>query len=150
MYLAHMFNTLQRLEDETSEQEDQLPRLSVDIREKQYGYVERMPPFVYRHRGLVHYRPADALTILGMLAYIGHNKAVADLTLGFGWGDVVAGGRFTYYLWRSAHFSILFSPRNRILGERQLTLMLIDSSSGLDEIQDFRKRYFSSVDISTG
>jgi len=52
----------------------------------------------------------------GSLAYIGSDKAIADLPFGFSGGNVAAGGQLTYYFWRSAYLSKLFSLRNRTLG----------------------------------
>jgi NADH:ubiquinone reductase (non-electrogenic) len=41
---------------------------------------------------------------------------VADLPFGWAGGNVAAGGQLTYYFWRSAYLSKLFSLRNRTLG----------------------------------
>jgi NADH:ubiquinone reductase (non-electrogenic) len=54
--------------------------------------------------------------LIGSLAYIGSDKAVADLPFGWAGGNVAAGGQLTYYFWRSAYLSKLFSLRNRTLG----------------------------------
>lgn len=56
-------------------------------------------PFHYTHQG--------------SLAYIGSDKAIADLP--FGAGNFATGGVATYYFWRSAYMSQLFSLRNRVL-----------------------------------
>ena len=69
---------------------------------KQLSRVKLMKPFEYSHQG--------------SLAYIGSDKAVADLPFGFKGGNVAAGGQLTYYFWRSAYLSKLFSLRNRTLG----------------------------------
>ncbi|TPX49463.1 hypothetical protein SeMB42_g01577 [Synchytrium endobioticum] len=47
---------------------------------------------------------------LGTLAYIGSNHAIADLPFG-----ISLGGVLTFYFWRSAYMSNLFSWRNRAL-----------------------------------
>jgi NADH:ubiquinone reductase (non-electrogenic) len=47
---------------------------------------------------------------LGSLAYIGSDEAIADLPFG-----VHIGGALTYYFWRSAYLSNLFSIRNKSL-----------------------------------
>jgi len=65
------------------------------------------------------------LTYVGSLAYIGSDKAVADLPFGFKGGNVAAGGQLTYYFWRSAYLSKLFSLRNRTLGNRPRLLELM-------------------------
>ncbi|TPX33233.1 hypothetical protein SmJEL517_g03809 [Synchytrium microbalum] len=46
----------------------------------------------------------------GTLAYIGSGQAIADLP-----GGVALGGALTFYFWRSAYMSNLFSWRNRAL-----------------------------------
>ena len=61
---------------------------------------KQIAPFEYTHQG--------------SLAYIGSEKAVADIT----WftGDSVAlGGLLTYFFWRSAYLNMCFSTRNRLL-----------------------------------
>ena len=54
-----------------------------------------VPPFEYKR--------------MGMLAYVGGNRAVADLP------GVKAGGFITFLFWRSVYFSKLMSLRNRVL-----------------------------------
>ncbi|KAI5475806.1 NADH dehydrogenase [Pseudohyphozyma bogoriensis] len=56
-------------------------------------------PFHYSHQG--------------SLAYIGSDKAIADLP--FMKGNLAAAGMATYWFWRSAYMSQLFSLRNRLL-----------------------------------
>ncbi|EJD40789.1 NADH dehydrogenase [Auricularia subglabra TFB-10046 SS5] len=60
----------------------------------------RFAPFHYSHQG--------------SLAYIGSDRAIADLPL-FGAGNLATGGVATYLFWRSAYISTLFSLRNRVL-----------------------------------
>ncbi|KAJ7653331.1 pyridine nucleotide-disulfide oxidoreductase-domain-containing protein [Mycena polygramma] len=59
----------------------------------------KIRPFQYSHQGT--------------LAYIGSDKAIADLP--FLNGSFASGGFLTYYFWRSAYLSTLFSLRNRTL-----------------------------------
>ncbi|KAJ6466912.1 pyridine nucleotide-disulfide oxidoreductase-domain-containing protein [Mycena sanguinolenta] len=59
----------------------------------------KIRPFSYSHQGT--------------LAYIGSDKAIADLP--FLNGSVATGGFLTFYFWRSAYLSTLFSLRNRTL-----------------------------------
>ncbi|KAJ7100625.1 pyridine nucleotide-disulfide oxidoreductase-domain-containing protein [Mycena belliarum] len=59
----------------------------------------KIRPFSYSHQGT--------------LAYIGSDKAIADLP--FLNGSFASGGLLTYYFWRSAYISTLFSLRNRTL-----------------------------------
>ncbi|KAF7369064.1 Mitochondrial external NADH dehydrogenase [Mycena venus] len=59
----------------------------------------KIRPFTYSHQGT--------------LAYIGSDKAIADLP--FLNGSFASGGFLTFYFWRSAYLSTLFSLRNRTL-----------------------------------
>ncbi|KAI0199689.1 hypothetical protein F4808DRAFT_431746 [Astrocystis sublimbata] len=67
--------------------------------ERQLRHVKDVKPFNYSHQG--------------SLAYIGSEKAVADLP----WlnGNFASGGKMTYLFWRSAYLSMCFSTRNRVL-----------------------------------
>ncbi|KAI1464990.1 FAD/NAD(P)-binding domain-containing protein [Daldinia caldariorum] len=67
--------------------------------EKQLRRMKDIKPFHYSHQG--------------SLAYIGSEKAVADVA----WlnGNVASGGKLTYLFWRSAYLSMCFSTRNRAL-----------------------------------
>ncbi|KAI1144523.1 FAD/NAD(P)-binding domain-containing protein [Hypoxylon sp. FL0543] len=67
--------------------------------EKQLRRIKDVKPFHYSHQG--------------SLAYIGSEKAVADVA----WlnGNIAAGGKLTYLFWRSAYLSMCFSTRNRVL-----------------------------------
>jgi len=61
--------------------------------------VRQLSPFEYTHQG--------------SLAYIGMERAVADISW---WnGNLASGGTWTYLFWRSAYLSMCFSTRNRIL-----------------------------------
>jgi NADH:ubiquinone reductase (non-electrogenic) len=121
-YLARLFNTMARtnaLETDiaslkagpaTPERQEALAR-----KQKELSRVKLMKPFEYSHQGSSNsIRRADYH--LGSLAYIGSDKAIADLPFGFSGGNVAAGGQMTYYFWRSAYLSRLFSLRNRTLG----------------------------------
>ncbi|KAF2185830.1 FAD/NAD(P)-binding domain-containing protein [Zopfia rhizophila CBS 207.26] len=112
-FLARLFNQMAK----TNEIEKQLAHLSeaqekapnkeardqvfTDIKDlqKRLRRVKRMGPFEYSHQG--------------SLAYIGSEKAVADIS----WlsGNFATGGTLTYFFWRSAYLSMCFSTRNRIL-----------------------------------
>ncbi|KAJ7621191.1 pyridine nucleotide-disulfide oxidoreductase-domain-containing protein [Roridomyces roridus] len=59
----------------------------------------KIRPFNYSHQGT--------------LAYIGSDKAIAQLPVMN--GSFASGGVLTYYFWRSAYLSTLFSLRNRTL-----------------------------------
>ncbi|KAJ7254631.1 pyridine nucleotide-disulfide oxidoreductase-domain-containing protein [Mycena haematopus] len=82
--------------------------LHEDERKKTLGELEgvkrqlakfKIRPFSYSHQGT--------------LAYIGSDKAIADLP--FLNGSLASGGFLTFYFWRSAYLSTLFSLRNRTL-----------------------------------
>ncbi|PCH42023.1 NADH dehydrogenase [Wolfiporia cocos MD-104 SS10] len=66
---------------------------------KQLAKAEKLRPFQYSHQG--------------SLAYIGSDKAIADLP--FFNGNLATGGVATFLFWRSAYLSTLFSLRNRTL-----------------------------------
>jgi len=70
----------------------------VEAAKKQLSKV-KLRPFEYSHQG--------------SLAYIGSEKAIADLP--FMNGNIATGGVATYLFWRSAYLSTLFSLRNRVL-----------------------------------
>jgi NADH:ubiquinone reductase (non-electrogenic) len=61
--------------------------------QKRLRRVKQMGPFEYSHQG--------------SLAYIGSEKAVADIS----WltGNLASGGQLTYLFWRSAYLSMCFS-----------------------------------------
>lgn len=112
-FLARMFNNMAK----TAEIEKELSQLSVEqekapskeARDKVFGEIKSLQqrlrriksigPFEYSHQG--------------SLAYIGSEKAVADIS----WfaGNIASGGTITYIFWRSAYLSMCFSTRNRIL-----------------------------------
>ncbi|KAK3680100.1 NADH:ubiquinone oxidoreductase [Recurvomyces mirabilis] len=112
-FLARLFNQMAK----TEEIETELASLSIaqekaanketrddafakikDL-QKRLRRVKSMGPFEYSHQG--------------SLAYIGSEKAVADIS----WltGNLATGGQLTYFFWRSAYLSMCFSTRNRIL-----------------------------------
>ncbi|KAG8905734.1 NADH:ubiquinone oxidoreductase [Tulasnella sp. 403] len=66
---------------------------------KQLNQASKIRPFHYSHQG--------------SLAYIGSDKAIADLP--FFNGNFASGGVATFLFWRSAYVSTLFSLRNRTL-----------------------------------
>jgi len=108
-FLARMFNTMAK----TTAIEEQLAGLSevqgsaktpearneafneIKDLQKRLRRVKQISPFEYSHQG--------------SLAYIGSEKAVADLS----WltGNFATGGRLTYLFWRSAYLSMCFSSK---------------------------------------
>ncbi|RYP71703.1 hypothetical protein DL771_004654 [Monosporascus sp. 5C6A] len=71
----------------------------IESAEKQLRRIKDIKPFQYSHQG--------------SLAYIGSEKAVADVA----WlnGNLATGGKLTYLFWRSIYLSMCFSTRNRVL-----------------------------------
>ncbi|CAK7269056.1 NADH:ubiquinone oxidoreductase [Sporothrix epigloea] len=111
-FLARLFNNMAK----TAELEERIQTLSsslnlkpgvnsasvtreIEEAERKLQRIKDIKPFHYSHQG--------------SLAYIGSEKAVADVS----WfnGNVASGGTMTYYFWRSAYLSMVFSTRNRLL-----------------------------------
>lgn len=76
--------------------EDHVDRLA----KKMVKLETSLEPFAYQHQG--------------SLAYIGSERAVADLVWG-DWSNVSTGGTFTYLFWRSAYIYMCLSVKNQIL-----------------------------------
>ncbi|KIW03486.1 uncharacterized protein PV09_05253 [Verruconis gallopava] len=112
-FLATMFNNMaktQAIEDELkqcSEEQEKAPTKEardavfekIKDLQKRLRRVKQMGPFEYSHQG--------------SLAYIGSEKAVADISWWL--GNIASGGTLTYVFWRSAYVSMCFSWRNRTL-----------------------------------
>ncbi|CAI7623702.1 unnamed protein product [Penicillium bialowiezense] len=112
-FLGRLFNTmaksealekeLENLSDAQSAAKGDEARNQIldEIRErqKQLRRNKQIGPFQYSHQG--------------SLAYIGKERAVADIS----WlsGNIASGGTMTYLFWRSAYLSMCFSTRNRVL-----------------------------------
>jgi len=106
-YLGRLFAQMAKkdqLQDRLYQLESQAPKegteaaVEADSLRKQITKM-KLRPFNYSHQG--------------SLAYIGSDKAIADLP--FMNGNIASGGVATYLFWRSAYLSTLFSLRNRIL-----------------------------------
>ncbi|TGZ80525.1 FAD/NAD(P)-binding domain-containing protein [Ascodesmis nigricans] len=112
-FLARLFNNMaktEKLETEIKELNDLAVKAvkdedkesvekSLGSKTKALGRVKKLSPFAYTHQG--------------SLAYIGMERAVADVSW---WnGNIASGGGLTYLFWRSAYLSMCFSTRNRIL-----------------------------------
>ncbi|GAA6000527.1 hypothetical protein JCM10207_008053 [Rhodosporidiobolus poonsookiae] len=102
-YLARVFQKLQKKESLLGELEQakaaQAEPAKLDSLANAVIRASNIPPFHYSHQG--------------SLAYIGSDKAIADLPVFK--GNLAAAGFATYYFWRSAYISQLFSLRNRLL-----------------------------------
>lgn len=108
-FLARMFNQMAKSEaiqlelNRLSEEQEKAPNKEVrdealnkikDM-QKRLRRVKQMGPFEYTHNG--------------SLAYIGSEKAVADISW---WtGNFATGGQLTYLFWRSAYLSMCFSSK---------------------------------------
>ncbi|KAJ8194509.1 hypothetical protein LV163_000302 [Aspergillus fumigatus] len=112
-FLARLFNTMAKTEaiekelkrlseaQAVAKNEEERNKIFDEIRErqKQLRRTKQIGPFQYSHQG--------------SLAYIGKERAVADIS----WlsGNIASGGTVTYLFWRSAYLSMCFSTRNRVL-----------------------------------
>ncbi|KAI9835371.1 MAG: NADH:ubiquinone oxidoreductase [Sclerophora amabilis] len=112
-YLARLFNTMAKkeyldgeisrfhAEKETAPSDANTAELDNQIQtsERLLRRLKQIGPFHYSHQG--------------SLAYIGSERAVADIS----WlnGNFATGGGLTYLFWRSAYLSMCFSTRNRVL-----------------------------------
>ncbi|KAK3313480.1 pyridine nucleotide-disulfide oxidoreductase-domain-containing protein [Apodospora peruviana] len=110
-FLARLFNNMaktEQLEENIRELSSSLnlkPGNAAEIsraiedQERQLRRIKDIKPFHYSHQG--------------SLAYIGSEKAVADVS----WfnGNFATGGSLTFLFWRSAYLSMCFSTRNRLL-----------------------------------
>lgn len=104
-FLARLFNNMAKTETLESRIKELSSNLNlkpgnvaeitteIENLEKQLRRVKDVKPFHYSHQG--------------SLAYIGSEKAVADVA----WlnGNVASGGKLTYFFWRSAYLSMCFS-----------------------------------------
>jgi len=110
-FLARLFNNMARTETvearvrELSKDLNLKPGNAADVakeieaHERQLRRIKDIKPFHYSHQG--------------SMAYIGSEKAVADVSW---WnGNIASGGSMTYLFWRSAYLSMCFSTRNRLL-----------------------------------
>ncbi|KAJ9604212.1 NADH:ubiquinone oxidoreductase [Cladophialophora chaetospira] len=111
-FLARLFNTMAKTDaieaemrelsakQATAKPDDRKAVLEeINERQRQLRRVKQIGAFSYSHQG--------------SLAYIGAEKAVADVS----WfsGNIASGGTMTYLFWKSAYLSMCFSTRNRIL-----------------------------------
>ncbi|KAI0051596.1 NADH dehydrogenase [Auriscalpium vulgare] len=99
-YLARVFSQIAKRDRIASEiATAQAENRDVTTLQKQLEKAEKLRPFHYSHQG--------------SLAYIGSEKAIADLVV-FN-QKFATGGVATFLFWRSAYLSTLFSLRNRVL-----------------------------------
>ena len=116
-FLARLFNTMaktdaieQELKELSTKQATAKPEEREKVldeiaeRQRQLRRVKQIGPFKYSHQG--------------SLAYIGSEKAVADVS----WlsGNIASGGTLTYLFWKSAYVSMCFSGKFEYLGQINL------------------------------
>lgn len=111
-FLAHLFNNMAKTEAHESRIQDLSSNMNlqpgtssadaareIEALERHLKKIRDVKPFKYTHQG--------------SMAYIGSEKAVADVSW---WnGNLATGGSMTYLFWRSAYLSMCFSTRNRVL-----------------------------------
>ncbi|KAK9235071.1 hypothetical protein V1525DRAFT_411088 [Lipomyces kononenkoae] len=113
-YLARLFNTMAK----TQALEEDIARLeelghstaSVDDKKSIASEIEAKAKILRRSKRLMPFQ----YTHQGSLAYIGSDKAIADLTFGAG-NNLASSGQLTYLFWRSVYVSMCFSTRNKML-----------------------------------
>jgi NADH:ubiquinone reductase (non-electrogenic) len=111
-FLARLFNTMAKTDaidaelkglsaKQAAAKPDERNALLNEIneRQKQLRRTKQVGPFQYSHQG--------------SLAYIGAEKAVADVS----WfkGNIASGGTMTYLFWKSAYLSMCFSSKCSLL-----------------------------------
>ena len=107
-FLARLFNTMAKTDAIELELQDLSEKQSaakasdreavldeISERQKQLRRIKQIGPFKYSHQG--------------SLAYIGSERAVADIS----WlsGNFASGGTMTYLFWKSAYLSMCFSSK---------------------------------------
>lgn len=99
-FLADYFNKLAKLDDLKFLQKKEPADTDTYYTSSIDRVKKSMLPFKYRHQG--------------SLAYIGSDRAVADLSWG-SWSTVALGGSLTFLFWRTAYVSMLLGMKNKIL-----------------------------------
>ena len=108
-FLAHLFNNMAKTESHESRIQELSSSLNlqpgtssadaaqeIEALERQLKKIRDVKPFKYTHQG--------------SMAYIGSEKAVADVSW---WnGNLATGGSMTYLFWRSAYLSMCFSSKS--------------------------------------
>ncbi|QUC23645.1 uncharacterized protein UV8b_07886 [Ustilaginoidea virens] len=110
-FLGRLFNNMAKTESHEARIQELSSKLNlqggnsaeaaqeIESLEKKLRRMKDIKPFRYSHQG--------------SLAYIGSEKAVADVSW---WnGNLATGGSMTYLFWRSAYLSMCFSTRNKVL-----------------------------------
>ncbi|KAI5953466.1 hypothetical protein KGF54_002838 [Candida jiufengensis] len=100
-YLAKLFAKIHEIESTKYSIANPTPKQNLETLGKKLTRLEKnLPKFQYNYQG--------------SLAYIGSEKAVADLVWG-DWSNITSGGNFTFLLWRSAYIYMCLSVKNQVL-----------------------------------
>jgi NADH:ubiquinone reductase (non-electrogenic) len=101
IFLAKHFKALHDIDSLNYRIQNPLANDSVESLKRRVDRLQgNLPIFVYNHKG--------------SLAYIGSERAVADLVWG-SWSKVSTGGSITFLFWRSAYIYMCLSVKNQIL-----------------------------------
>lgn len=101
IFLAKHFEKLEEIDALKYQIAQNAPESHPDRLTKKLAKLETsLSPFKYNHQG--------------SLAYIGSERAVADLVWG-DWSNVSTGGTFTFLFWRSAYIYMCLSVKNQVL-----------------------------------
>lgn len=100
-YLANYFDKLHAVESLKYTIANPTPKDNVEKLSRKLARLEKnLPHFIYNYQG--------------SLAYIGSEKAVADLVWG-DWSNISSGGKLTFLFWRSAYIYMCLSVKNQVL-----------------------------------
>ena len=100
-FLAKHFEKVHELEATKFTIQNPTATDNIDRLKKKFSILQdKLPVFEYVNQGA--------------LAYIGSEKAVADLVWG-DWSNVTTGGTLTFLFWRSAYVYMCLSVKNQVL-----------------------------------
>lgn len=103
IYLGEYFKKLHEIDTLNYQLTNSKPSDNINIErtsKKLAKLKEKLPTFKYNHQG--------------SLAYIGSERAVAELAWG-DWSNIQTGGALTFLFWRSAYVYMCLSVKNQIL-----------------------------------
>ncbi|ODV82711.1 hypothetical protein CANARDRAFT_30628 [[Candida] arabinofermentans NRRL YB-2248] len=102
IYLADYFNKLSKIDEfkQLSILNSDNSELQEKFLKKSIRYTTMLKPFIYNHTG--------------SLAYIGSERAVADLSWN-NWSTIALGGSLTFLFWRSAYVSMILGTKSKLL-----------------------------------
>lgn len=103
IFLGSHFKKLHEIESLNYQLHNAKPSENINLErltKKLTKLQEKLPNFKYNHQG--------------SLAYIGSERAVADLVWG-DWSNVTTGGTITFLFWRSAYIYMCLSVKNQLL-----------------------------------